>query len=184
MTFHLTMPTLPDDAIRLARKFAEEAREEDEVRAAEKRAATAYPIVPSDEHGLKAPMFLHERELSDSLRIATLLASGRNPFVSEPLDRLRPEQQLEVLRALAVLACTLASTHDHVHAQPRHVAPLVDETDPALKRPLEQYMQQVEKQAVLEALAEAKNNQTEAARLLGITFRSLRYKIENLKRVL
>jgi two-component system response regulator PilR (NtrC family) len=58
---------------------------------------------------------------------------------------------------------------------------LIDETDPALKRSLEQYMRQVEKQAVLEALAEAKNNQTEAARLLGITFRSLRYKIRNLE---
>jgi DNA-binding NtrC family response regulator len=173
------MSTLPEDTISLARKFAEEAREEDETRAAEEKAATAYPIVSSDEHGLKVPMFLHERELSDSLRIATLLASGRNPFVSEPLDRLRAEQQVEVLRALAILACTLASTHEH--APPRHVEPLIDETDPALKRPLEQYMRQVEKQAVLEALAEAKNNQTEAARLLGITFRSLRYKIENLE---
>ena len=172
------MPTLPEDAIRLARKFAEEAREEDETRAAEETAATAFPIVSSEGHNLKVPMFLHERELSDSLRIATLLASGRNPFASEPLDRLRAEQQVEVLRALAILACTLASTHEHA---PRHVEPLIDETDPALKRPLEQYMRQVEKQAVLEALAEAKNNQTEAARLLGITFRSLRYKIENLE---
>jgi hypothetical protein len=93
------MPTLPEDAIRLARKFAEEAREEGETRAAEETAATAFPIVSSEGHNPKVPMFLHERELSDSFRIATLLASGRNPFASEPLDRLRAEHKLRFFGA-------------------------------------------------------------------------------------
>jgi two-component system response regulator PilR (NtrC family) len=41
-------------------------------------------------------------------------------------------------------------------------------------------MRHIEKQAILEALEETHYNRTEAARLLGITFRALRYKLESL----
>jgi transcriptional regulator with PAS, ATPase and Fis domain len=45
--------------------------------------------------------------------------------------------------------------------------------------PLDQLLQQIEKKAILEALKEANNNKTAAADKLGISFRSLRYRIEN-----
>jgi two-component system response regulator PilR (NtrC family) len=38
----------------------------------------------------------------------------------------------------------------------------------------------LEKQAILDALAKTAFNRTAAARLLGVTFRSLRYRIERL----
>ena len=38
----------------------------------------------------------------------------------------------------------------------------------------------MEEKAIREALARANNNKTAAAKLLGITFRALRYKLEKL----
>jgi two-component system, NtrC family, response regulator PilR len=45
---------------------------------------------------------------------------------------------------------------------------------------LDDYVNRVERQAILEALAKTGFNRTAAARLLGVTFRSLRYRIERL----
>ena len=48
------------------------------------------------------------------------------------------------------------------------------------KYPLQDYLDQVEKAAILEALDRTRFNRTAAAKLLGITFRSLRYRLERL----
>jgi DNA-binding NtrC family response regulator len=164
--------------LRLAKQLAEDAHLEAEARAAADDARAAYPITPVESPTLHPPLFLHERELTDALKIVTLLASGRNPFHPEPLDRLSAAQQTDVLRSLAVIVCTLASTYERRPAEA--VEPYSDGTNPAEKRPLEHYLQRVEKQAILEALEETHHNRTEAARVLGITFRALRYKMESL----
>ena len=46
--------------------------------------------------------------------------------------------------------------------------------------PLEDYLGSVEKQAILDALEKANHNKTQAAKLLGITFRALRYRLKKL----
>jgi two-component system response regulator PilR (NtrC family) len=46
--------------------------------------------------------------------------------------------------------------------------------------PLQEYLDAVEKEAILEALGKARFNKTAAAKLLGITFRALRYRLERL----
>lgn len=48
------------------------------------------------------------------------------------------------------------------------------------KYPLQDYLDRVEKSAILEALDRTRFNRTAAAKLLGITFRSLRYRLERL----
>lgn len=48
------------------------------------------------------------------------------------------------------------------------------------KRPLQDYLDRLEKEAILEALGKTRFNRTAAAKLLGITFRSLRYRMERL----
>ena len=45
---------------------------------------------------------------------------------------------------------------------------------------LQDYLDHVEKGAINEALAKTSGNRTAAARLLGVTFRSLRYRMERL----
>ncbi len=49
---------------------------------------------------------------------------------------------------------------------------------PALN--LTDYLENVEKQAIMQALNKTKNNKTAAAKLLGVTFRTLRYKLAKL----
>ncbi len=46
--------------------------------------------------------------------------------------------------------------------------------------PLPDYLERIEKQAILEALEKTRFNRTAAAKLLGITFRALRYRMEKL----
>ena len=45
---------------------------------------------------------------------------------------------------------------------------------------LDDYLNRLERQAILEALQKTEGNRTAAARLLGVTFRSLRYRLERL----
>ena len=46
--------------------------------------------------------------------------------------------------------------------------------------PLQEYLDELEKAAILEALEKTRYNRTAAAKLLGITFRALRYRMERL----
>jgi two-component system response regulator PilR (NtrC family) len=48
------------------------------------------------------------------------------------------------------------------------------------KMPLQDYLDRVEREAILEALGMTRFNRTAAAKLLGITFRALRYRMERL----
>jgi two-component system response regulator PilR (NtrC family) len=48
------------------------------------------------------------------------------------------------------------------------------------KYPLQDYLDQTERGAILEALEQTRYNKTAAARVLGVTFRSLRYRLERL----
>jgi two-component system response regulator PilR (NtrC family) len=60
------------------------------------------------------------------------------------------------------------------------VEALVEEGGGLNGETLDDHMNRVEKQIILEALAKTGFNRTAAARLLGVTFRSLRYRIERL----
>lgn len=45
---------------------------------------------------------------------------------------------------------------------------------------MQDLLDQVERQAILDALKQANGNRTAAARLLGVTFRSMRYRMARL----
>jgi two-component system response regulator PilR (NtrC family) len=45
---------------------------------------------------------------------------------------------------------------------------------------LQDHLDQMERTAILEALEQTRHNKTAAARVLGVTFRSLRYRLERL----
>jgi two-component system response regulator PilR (NtrC family) len=59
-------------------------------------------------------------------------------------------------------------------------SPLVAEIPQAGQASLQDYLDGVERQAILEALEKTRFNRTVAARLLGVTFRSLRYRMQRL----
>jgi two-component system response regulator PilR (NtrC family) len=65
-----------------------------------------------------------------------------------------------------------------------HLTPTVEESLPERavggKWPLQDYLDGIEREAIEEALALTRYNKTAAAKLLGITFRALRYRLERL----
>jgi DNA-binding NtrC family response regulator len=80
------------------------------------------------------------------------------------------------IRALCLAAASLLSVEDtEMEFSSRQQLKLKNHD---VKRPLTQYLKEIEKEAILEALEEANYNKTKAAGLLGITFRQLRYKLE------
>lgn len=52
--------------------------------------------------------------------------------------------------------------------------------EPGAKWPLQDYLDRVEREAIVEALEKTRYNKTAAAKLLGITFRAMRYRLERL----
>jgi len=81
-------------------------------------------------------------------------------------------------RAIALAASEVIQPEDLQLAPP---APVVGEAAGAnSKWPLQEYLDRLEKEAILEALEKTRFNRTAAARLLGITFRALRYRMERL----
>jgi two-component system response regulator PilR (NtrC family) len=68
----------------------------------------------------------------------------------------------------------------HISAADLNLAPSPASATPGSKYPLQDYLDQMERAAILEALEQTRYNKTAAARVLGVTFRSLRYRLERI----
>lgn len=81
-------------------------------------------------------------------------------------------------RALALCSAGVIAEQDLqlISGEPRHS----ESHSPVGKYPLPEYLDRVEKQALLEALEQTGFNRTAAAKLLGLTFRTMRYRMERL----
>jgi two-component system response regulator PilR (NtrC family) len=79
---------------------------------------------------------------------------------------------------------SLAADQQKITADALHRTPPPEEADAALpagdKWPLQDYLDRVERAAINEALEKTRYNRTAAAKLLGITFRAMRYRMERL----
>jgi len=79
---------------------------------------------------------------------------------------------------------SLAADTQQISAADLHLTPPPEESDAALptgdKWPLQDYLDRVERAAINEALEKTRYNRTAAAKLLGITFRAMRYRMERL----
>ena len=79
---------------------------------------------------------------------------------------------------------SLAADAQKITADDLHLTPPPEEADSALpagdKWPLQDYLDRVERAAINEALEKTRYNRTAAAKLLGITFRAMRYRMERL----
>ncbi len=79
---------------------------------------------------------------------------------------------------------SLAADPQKITAADLHLTPPPEETDATMptgdKWPLQDYLDRVERTAINEALEKTRYNRTAAAKLLGITFRAMRYRMERL----
>lgn len=77
-------------------------------------------------------------------------------------------------RALALMG------GDRIEVTDLNIADVRPGNSPSATANLQDHLDQVERQAILDALAKTKQNRTAAAKLLGVTFRSLRYRMARL----
>ncbi len=79
---------------------------------------------------------------------------------------------------------SLAADPQKITAVDLHLTPPPEESDATMptgdKWPLQDYLDRVERTAINEALEKTRYNRTAAAKLLGITFRAMRYRMERL----
>lgn len=90
-------------------------------------------------------------------------------------------RELENILERAIALCDGKSiTADDLLLEQEHIVPPtmvpIDESG----IPLPEYLESIEKTAILKALEKTKHNKTEAARLLGVSFRTLRYRLSKL----
>src|SRR5437764_13196378 len=120
--------------------------------------------------------------------ILTRLARGA-PAALEPaavaaLERYPFPGNVRELENILERGLSLAGDPQRITAEDLHLTPVADESDAALptgdKWPLQDYLDRVERSAINEALEKTRYNRTAAAKLLGITFRAMRYRMERL----
>jgi two-component system response regulator PilR (NtrC family) len=82
-------------------------------------------------------------------------------------------------RALALCQEGIITPAD-LQLMPTQQAPIESKAGDTGKYPLTDYLDRIEREAILGALHQTHFNRTAAAKILGVTFRALRYRMERL----
>ncbi len=107
-----------------------------------------------------------------------------DPEAIAALERYPFPGNVRELENILERGLSLAADPQRISAEDLHLTPLAEESDAAMppgdKWPLQDYLDRVERAAINEALEKTRYNRTAAAKLLGITFRAMRYRMERL----
>ena len=119
--------------------------------------------------------------------LAKLDKGGEAKFDAEAIAALQAYPfpgNVRELENILERALALASDPRRITVEDLHLTPSRNEEEPgAMPREqlaLQEYLDQIEKRAILKALDHTQGNRTAAAKALGITFRSMRYRMERL----
>ena len=124
--------------------------------------------------GLLAGEFLRRRGAQDGTRAPALSAAALRALEGYPFPGNVRELENVLERALALCSGSEISRED------LQLKPAAVEAADIRGLPLEEYLATVEKQAIVAALEKTRYNRTAAARILGISLRQLRYRMERL----
>ena len=124
--------------------------------------------------GLLAQAFLGRRAALDGTGVPALSAAALRALEDYPFPGNVRELENVLERALALCSGSEISRED------LQLKPAAVEAADIRGLPLEEYLATVEKQAIVAALEKTRYNRTAAARILGISFRQLRYRMERL----
>jgi two-component system response regulator PilR (NtrC family) len=114
------------------------------------------------------------RELENILERAMAMCEGDTIEASDLMLPQRPLRQAEPVNAAH------AAMHAPQPGAPVAAQPAVPHAGPGSGMPLDDYISNLERTAIIKALEESRYNKTAAAKKLGITFRALRYKLKKL----
>jgi two-component system response regulator PilR (NtrC family) len=107
-----------------------------------------------------------------------------DPEALTALERYPFPGNVRELENILERGLSLAADPLRITAEDLHLTPVAEESDVSLptgdKWPLQDYLDRVERHAINEALEKTRFNRTAAAKLLGITFRAMRYRMERL----
>ena len=119
--------------------------------------------------------------------LARLDKGGQAKFDPEALSALQTYPfpgNVRELENILERALALAVDPRRITVADLHLTPSRAEQEPGMvpaeQLALQDYLDQLEKRAILKALEHTHNNRTAAAKALGITFRSMRYRMERL----
>jgi two-component system response regulator PilR (NtrC family) len=124
--------------------------------------------------GLLAHEFLKRRGAQDGLPVPALSSGAIRALEDYPFPGNVRELENVLERALALCSGSEISRDD------LQLKPAAVEATDIRGLPLEDYLATIEKQAIVEALEKTRYNRTAAAKILGISFRQLRYRMERL----
>ncbi|MEO6565662.1 MAG: sigma-54 dependent transcriptional regulator, partial [Casimicrobiaceae bacterium] len=106
------------------------------------------------------------------------------PEATKALEQYPFPGNVRELENILERGLSLAADPENITAEDLHLTPMADDSDgpstPGEKWPLQDYLDRVERTAINEALEKTRFNRTAAAKLLGITFRAMRYRMERL----
>ena len=128
---------------------------------------------------LSKEMGIDEPKLDDEARSALL--AHRFPGNVRELENIL-ERAITLCEAGVIRYEDLRLPADIAHQEAEPLASVQDrESTGAEDRHLQTYLDDIERQRILEVLEKTRWNKTQAAKLLGISFRALRYRLEKLE---
>ncbi len=121
------------------------------------------------------------RELENILERALAFANDGVIDVSDlAFKSVTPESNAATVQTAPHLVTPPTARSPSTHASATVVNALIPDITNGLPVPLPEYLDTVEREIILRALAQTRYNRTLAAQLLGISFRQLRYQIQRL----